>query len=155
MGKRIAIVWLSTFGVSLAALASEQTLCEGAERIVWSCHAGKKTYSVCASSDLSTSTGYMQYRVGTPIKIEFNYPASRVHPSGRFKLNMGPHGASLDFNNSGFSYSVAEEARGLPLVFVDKDEKEIAKIQCRDASGDLLENSTIDLLRKARVFDDR
>lgn len=97
----------------------------------------------------------MQYRVGTSANSEFVYPANHVHPLGKFALNMGPHGASLDFSNSGFSYSIAEEARGLPLIFVNKDQKQIAKVQCRDSAGDLLENSTIDLLKKAKVFDDR
>jgi hypothetical protein len=155
MKKKVAVFFLPAFAISVAVAASGDTLCKSTERIVWSCHAGKKTYSVCASADLTSDAGYMQYRVGASAKSEFVYPASPSHPSGKFALNMGPHGASLDFDNSGFNYSIAEDARGLPLIFVDKNQKEIAKVQCRDSTGDLLENSTIVLLKNARVFDDR
>lgn len=128
------------------------TLCETEEKIVWSCHAGKKTYSVCASPNLSRNVGYMQYRVGNEKKLEFIFPEKREHPLARFKFEMGPHGGSLVFKNSGFDYAIAQDARGWPLIFVDKDGKQLASLQCRDSTGDLIENSTLDLFRKAGIF---
>jgi hypothetical protein len=132
--------------------SAEKTLCEAEEKIVWSCHAGKKTYSVCASPKLSRDVGYMQYRVGSSAKLEFVFPVTREHPLTHFKFDMGPHGGSLDFKNAGFDYSVAQDARGLPIIFVDKNSKQIASVKCKDSTGDLLENSTLELFKDVGIF---
>ena len=96
----------------------------------------------------------MQYRVGREGQLEFVFPKSREHPRARFKFNMGPHGGSLEFENAGFSYSIGEEARGLPVIFVDKNDKQIASVKCKDAAGGLLENSTLKVFKEAGVFEE-
>ena len=49
--------------------SAEETLCEGAEEIAFSCHVGAKTVSVCQTDERS-----IIYRYGTPKKIELSYP---------------------------------------------------------------------------------
>nr|WP_315219466.1 hypothetical protein [uncultured Duganella sp.] len=146
----LALLLLSVTGFVWSA---EKTLCEAEEKLVWSCHASKKTYSVCAAPNLSRDVGYMQYRVGSVGKLEFIFPVTRVHPLTRFKFDMGPHGGSLNFKNAGFDYSIAQDARGLPLIFVDKDGKQMAYLKCKDSTGDLLENSTLELFKEVGIFE--
>ena len=66
-------------------------------------------------------------------------------------MTMGPHGASLEFANGRFRYSIADEARGLPLIFVAKDEQQVAVVHCKDQTSGLLDNATLDLLRAAGI----
>jgi hypothetical protein len=143
---------LSLFILATPSWAAEDTLCEAAEKLVWSCHAAKKTYSVCSSSRLSKDAGYMQYRVGSRSKLEFAFPVTREHPFGRFNFDMGPHGGSLEFKNSGFNYSIAADMRGLPSILVEKDGRQIASVRCKDETGDLLGNDTLDLFRETGIL---
>ena len=80
---------------STSTIAQVQSLCEKNERVVWSCRAGIKYYSLCASGDLSSSSGYMQYRAGRRGAIEFRFPADQQHPRNYFKYRLLPHGAAL------------------------------------------------------------
>ena len=150
MKKNYAAV-LSLLTLTVSAWGAENTLCEATEKVVWSCHAGKKTYSVCASSNLSKAAGYMQYRVGSANKLEFTFPATREHPLGRFDFNMGPHGGSLEFKNSNFNYSIAEDMRGLPSIFVEQDGRQVASVRCKDLEGGLLDNSSLDLFKETGI----
>lgn len=93
----------------------------------------------------------MQYRVGGKDKLEFEFPTFHEPPSRNFNFNEGPHGGSLEFKNSNFNYSITEDARGLPLIFVDKDGKQVASVKCKDLTGGLLENSTLELFKKTGV----
>ena len=154
---------IEKFAFALAALtassaglawAADSTLCEAAEKVVWSCHAAKKTYSVCASPILSKSAGYMQYRVGSVGKLEFSFPATREHPMGHFEFNMLPHGGTLAFKNASIDYTIAEDLKGLPTISVDKDDRQLAVVHCKDQTGDLLDNATLDLFKQTGVSKD-
>src|SRR5688500_5940508 len=52
------------------------TLCAKTERVIFACVLRRpaKIVSVCASKDLTRDTGYVQYRFGSPAKIELEYP---------------------------------------------------------------------------------
>src|SRR6266480_5829555 len=52
------------------------SLCTKDERVVFSCPVKRpaKIVSVCASKDLTSEHGYLQYRFGLPGKIELEFP---------------------------------------------------------------------------------
>ena len=81
----------------LLARSADTGLCASEEKIIFSCAIGKKTLSVCASNDLSSSTGYLQYRFGTSLdKLELIFPQTKDHPLNhfRFTFDYGPKASS-------------------------------------------------------------
>src|SRR6266404_2428089 len=77
---------------SAAAISSESgkpqlnTLCAQDERVIFSCPVKRpaKIVSVCASKDLSSDRGYLQYRFGLPGKVELEYPKDRQGTQRKF-----------------------------------------------------------------------
>jgi hypothetical protein len=98
------------FGFCASAMASP-TLCGADEDIDFSCAAGKKTISVCASKDLAPGHGYIQYRFGSPAKVELTVPADKSSPTPESPLAgsmmfSGGGGAYLRFIAGDFNYVV-------------------------------------------------
>ena len=110
----------------------EPTLCERGERIAWSCRAGRRTISVCASPRISATAGYIQYRIGRPGRLELQHPATRVHPRGRFRYSLAPNGnTSLEFDTGGHTYAVFEALREPEDgVLVMKGDRIVSEITC-------------------------
>jgi hypothetical protein len=136
---------VALFASIAPARAADTTLCQAREKVVWSCHAAKKTYSLCASADLSASKGYLQYRAGSADKLEFTFPATREHPAARFQYAPAPHGGWLSFSNADISYTIYGDALRLPEISIEKDGAHLATVRCKDETGDLLSNATLDL----------
>lgn len=113
------------------------SLCETREQTVWTCRAGARTISICASPDLNETEGYAQYRIGRPGALELEYPAGRVHPRGRFTYTLYPQGnQSLDFRNGGYDYRVFEDLRSPEDgVYVERDGQTISEITCNGGEG--------------------
>ena len=63
------------------------TLCATNERIIFSCPVKRpaKFVSLCASKDLTSESGYVQYRFGLPGKIELEYPKDRTGTQQKFQ----------------------------------------------------------------------
>ena len=130
-------------GFNLAASASAaDTLCSGQEAAVFSCTAGKKIISVCASKDLSRSSGYLQYRFGPKGAPEIQVPEAREHPepsvkSGTLMLSGGG-GAWLRFIKGEYGYVVyTATGKGWGTkegVAVEKAVKLAANIKCKKAA---------------------
>lgn len=111
---------------SYPAERATPTLCGADETPLFSCtvdfnHAvggkllgGKKTVSVCASPDLSSSSGYIKYLFGrSKQNVELTYPTDTQHPGQRFKFFRDGSAKSsveqLSFSNGVFSYIVFVE----------------------------------------------
>lgn len=62
------------------------TLCARDERVIFSCLVKRpaKVVSVCASKELTSEAGYLQYRFGLPGKIELEYPKDRTRTQEKF-----------------------------------------------------------------------
>lgn len=88
---------------ALAQGSSVDSLCVAGEQALFACPIGKKLVSVCASKDLDESKGSMQYRFGTPEKLELVHPEVPAHPSKHFKFQR--------------TYSRVEAAEILELAF--------------------------------------
>jgi hypothetical protein len=65
------------------------SLCTKDERIIFSCPVKRpaKIVSVCASKDLTSDRGYLQYRFGLPGKIELEFPQRSDRDAGEVSLH--------------------------------------------------------------------
>lgn len=118
--------------VRAAADLRPGSLCEMQEQMVWTCQAGRRTISICASNPLNETEGYAQYRIGRPGALEMEYPSTRVHPRGRFVYTTYPQGnQTLDFKNGGYDYRVFEDLRSQDdAVYVERNGEPVSEIIC-------------------------
>ncbi|MDD5227822.1 MAG: hypothetical protein PHN45_12405 [Methylococcales bacterium] len=135
----VALMGLS-YLISFPVLATDSH-CREQENIIFSCSLGKNIVSVCASKDISQTSGYLQYRFGQKNTPELILPAS-IEPShhadiqARTLMFSGGGGAYLRFINGQFNYIVYTAiGKGWGTkdgVAVEKDGKHIANLKCRD-----------------------
>jgi hypothetical protein len=94
------------------------SLCAKDERIIFSCPVKRpaKIVSVCASKDLTSERGYLQYRFGLPGKIELEYPKDRngtqqkFHYKHYFRAQFDL--TEIGFTIDGYEYSVFDDYNG-------------------------------------------
>jgi hypothetical protein len=137
---------LALLASAAPSLAAAATLCTPGEIVVFSCGAGARTASVCASKD----RGAMQYRFGSPDKLELVFPATPGRPAENFKggwmAYSGGGGAFLRFSNGPFEYTIfnatgkwgadggALDVAGVAIV---KGGKEFSNFVCRNVGADV------------------
>lgn len=94
------------------------TLCAKDERVIFSCPVKRpaKIISVCASKDLTSDRGYLQYRFGLPGKIELEYPKDRAGTQQKFHYTHYFRAqfdlTSINFTIDGYEYSVFDDYNG-------------------------------------------
>ncbi len=100
----------SFLSVAIAAMAAQaRSHCAADEEVLFSCRAGAKVLSFCASkSSEVTPPTWIQYRFGRLGKAELVYPAKKVSPVGHFQYSS-EHGGRwvnvyVQFSIDGFSY---------------------------------------------------
>ena len=96
---RLSILGTLLIVVPLFSMAAPGTLCSADEEVIFSCKTKRKMYEICASKDLSATSGYMQYRAGSNGKVEFVYPSHPEAPAGKFHFGLLARGAVLSFQN--------------------------------------------------------
>jgi hypothetical protein len=146
---------------ALSASAAPPTLCLTAEVNVFSCGAGKKVISVCASKDASADQGYIQYRFGSPQKVELTVPASKSVPPAKSAIagNLsfsGGGGAYLRFPTGDYEYIVYTaigkgwgEKDG---VAIEQKGKRRAHVSCTDEP---VSKMGVDFFTKTGLRDDK
>lgn len=83
--KGVCILTMGAIALDAFAGTPEQSyLCKAQETLLFGCNAVSKMISVCASQGFSATTGYVQYRFGTPGNIELSYPEKLSPPNGHF-----------------------------------------------------------------------
>ena len=116
-------VFVSVTNQSAGALSEPKaqppvTLCAKDERIIFSCPVKKpaKIVSICASKDLTSERGYLQYRFGVPGKIELEFPKDRKGTQEKFQYTHYFRAqfdtTSINFTIDGFEYSVFDDYNG-------------------------------------------
>jgi hypothetical protein len=139
---------------SKAATAGQASFCTPQETIVFSCRAGAKLASVCASPDASPTSGHVQYRFGKPDSRE---PPEMILPEGRPVPARAASGASVAFSGGGgawlrfrkepFAYVAYTgigrwgpkgETREKAGVAVERNGKAVANIKCSGPVTSLL-----------------
>lgn len=150
MTDRQSMCWLHLVvclcSVPLTAV-SAKSLCESVEHTLFTCSIGKKAVSVCASKDLSHTSGYMQYRFGRSKQaLELVYPAQQVHPAALFSYDETGYAKSslenLFFVRAQFTYTIYREsaafdANGAGIIVKSADGKSV-RLSCKEenpASG--------------------
>ena len=94
------------------------TLCAKDERVIFSCPVKKpaKIVSICASKDLTSERGYLQYRFGLPGKIELEFPKDRKGTQEKFQYTHYFRAqfdtTSINFTIDGYEYSVFDDYNG-------------------------------------------
>ena len=136
MNKRSFLFFVLIFFVRphyVFAASGVESLCFSDEEVVFSCRSTSgETISLCASSILTGSDGYLQYRFGVVGDIpEFIFPKELNHPREFFLSGTVPYsggGASyLKFNRGDYTYSVFTgigkgwEKEGLVVKKMGKD----------------------------------
>ncbi|WP_198403264.1 hypothetical protein [Acidovorax delafieldii] len=135
--KILSAVCFSLFS-GLCWAGTSISLCSADEIVFLSCSLGHKLLSVCASKDLSSDRGYIEYRFGKQNLIELRYPDKSLPPKQAFTfLALGTGQAvenSLRFRNGEYTYTVYSvggrtfEDHG---VYVRKDNALISRQACR------------------------
>jgi len=98
------------------------TLCAKDERVIFSCPVKRpvkfpaKIASLCASRDLTSDRGYLQYRFGLPGKIELEYPKDRGGTQERFHYTHYFRAqfdlTEIGFTIDGYKYAVFDDYNG-------------------------------------------
>ena len=103
---------------SSAGVPLPNTLCAKQERVIFSCLLRRpaKMVSVCASKDLTSDKGYLQYRFGVPGKIELEFPKDRANTQQQFEYSHYFRArvdlTEINFTVDGVSYSVFDDYQG-------------------------------------------
>ncbi len=117
----------------VSAGSSVANLCFVDEEIVFSCQSTQgETISICSSSSLTASEGYLQYRFGNVGDIpSFIFPKALRHPKDDFFSGSVPYSAGgasyLKFNRGNYTYTVFTgigkdwEKEGLVVKNMGKD----------------------------------
>lgn len=100
-----------------------------------SCTHNKKLYSVCASTSLNETNGYLYYAVTKNGHLEMAFPAKKQHPKGIFTYSMQRRGGELSFTNDGFTYRFYSDVGGNGAIegdsiHIDKGGKKISSFNC-------------------------
>ena len=94
------------------------TLCAKDERVIFSCPIKRplKIVSLCASKDLASDRGYLQYRFGLPAKIELEFPKERTATQQKFQYSHYFRAqvdmTEIGFNINGYQYQITDDYNG-------------------------------------------
>ena len=100
------------------AAVQPNSLCAKDERIIFSCPIKRpaKIVSVCASKDLTSDQGYIQYRFGLPAKVELEFPKERQGSQQKFQYSHYFRArvdlTEISFTSNGYEYQVTDDYNG-------------------------------------------
>ncbi|HEY3104903.1 MAG TPA: hypothetical protein VGJ69_15060 [Pyrinomonadaceae bacterium] len=142
-------ILLGTNGDSASAQKTNlqaNTLCARDERVIFACLLKQpaKIVSVCASKNLTSETGYLQYRFGLPEKIELEFPKDRAGTQQKFEYSHYFRArvdlTEINFTVNGVNYSVFDDyqgeekpafsEQGIAINWPDTGKKEV-RLTCR------------------------
>ncbi|MFJ3368188.1 hypothetical protein [Pseudomonas sp. NPDC086251] len=138
---------LASFSIAGNVYGSDETdivLCSSTEEIYFSCPLPQgKIVSVCGHKNNKPSEGYVQYRYGTPEKIEMIYPQSKIPPKDRFFIVEASEGSVnkdiIKFHNGRYTYIIAQAF--VSYLTVLKDGKLISRKSCGEGGKAFLSRS--------------
>lgn len=108
----------SPTAASQAAGLQAGTLCAKNERVIFSCpiKSPAKIVSLCASKDLTSDRGYLQYRFGLPEKIELEFPKERTGTQQKFQYSHYFRAqvdmTEIGFSINGYQYQITDDYNG-------------------------------------------
>ncbi len=134
--------------LGVGASAHSASLCRQSEGTYFSCSAGSKIVSLCASNPISKDRGYLQYRFGAEAHVELQYPERRAPPHEYFTRYSSAfaHGwvTHINFQSGEFTYAIYNSAFG-------GDEKAGVKVV---KGGKVVSDIRCTMSASARLYDD-
>jgi len=109
------------------------SLCKASEKVLFNCMIASegKMLSVCASNNLTASTGYLQYRYGANANaLDLNHPRSIDKSQAAFRLS----GGVLSFQNGSITYQV--DSSGVKTLWPKAPERN-KTLACSGTTNDL------------------
>lgn len=107
MTRFLQIAFFTLLTACQTTATAQGTLCANDEQIVFSCHLGKKTVSLCRPAGPEKT---LVYRYGTSAKLELVYPDVARHEKGAFtqstKPVFGGGVTSVIFQRGNYEYRV-------------------------------------------------
>ena len=106
------------FAAQSPAALQANTLCAKDERVIFSCPIKRpaKIISLCASKDLTSDRGYIQYRFGLPAKVELEFPKARDGSQQKFQYSHYFRAkvdlTEISFTVNGYEYQVTDDYNG-------------------------------------------
>jgi len=106
------------FAAQSPAALQANSLCAKDERVIFSCPIKRpaKIVSVCASKDLTSDRGYIQYRFGLPAKVELEFPKARDGSQQKFQYSHYFRAkvdlTEISFTVNGYEYQVTDDYNG-------------------------------------------
>jgi hypothetical protein len=150
---RVTLFIYLFIGAVVGIQAETDSHCIKTESVIFSCQIkdSDKIFSLCASKDISDTSGYIQYRFGRLNKVELTFPNDRLHSQKRFLyrhyFRSQVDRVEIAFVNHGEKYTIYSyyegDGEGTPV-----EEKGVrvgnVDLQCKEPSKvdfTLLENS--------------
>lgn len=147
--------------VTLTSSAHAAGLCRPNEATVFNCDIkeSKKIVSICASNDLASDRGYIQYRYGTPNKIDLEFPKDLKNSRSEFGYDeySRPDLSTfvVGFKNGSYRYEISETTEGgeegittRSLLVSSEKGSRGAKLTCLDNAHVVSSISTLDQILK-------
>jgi hypothetical protein len=109
------VIFMLLFAVPVFAVESH---CAHDEQILFSCSikGSQKVLSLCGSRQLTKNKGYIQYRYGSPGRIELEYPSVRAGSQSKFTYShyfrARVDRTEVGFKNGTYDYSVFSDYEG-------------------------------------------
>lgn len=142
--SRVALMAASLLLPCIQAQAqAQESLCLAGEPVVFACHIGSKTVSLCRPSALARE---LTYRFGKPSAVELAYPPAGKRVQAPFTVSTKPLAGggitTVAFRRGQYEYgvySMVGRSDGAPLfedgVIVSRRGKQVAKLVCDDGGA--------------------
>src|SRR5262252_7120021 len=114
----VAGAFTSSTSASQGAALQAGTLCAKEERVIFSCPTKRpaKIVSLCASKDLRSDRGYLQYRFGLAEKVELEFPKERTGTQQKFQYSHYFRAqvdmTEIGFSINGYQYQITDDYNG-------------------------------------------
>ena len=140
MRSAAPLLWI-VLALCASDVLAQTSLCQADEVDFDSCVIERKVASFCASKKITEKSGYLQYRFGTPEKVEMAFPAVRRNPRGLFFRSMSADGREnrISFKNGRYTYisfSIDSPQGASFGMYILKDGKLVSDRSCSEQFSD-------------------
>ncbi|NIF70961.1 hypothetical protein F3J16_12300 [Burkholderia sp. Ap-962] len=111
--------WIGVLeALDVSSVGHAASLCAAGDTVVFNCKLkeNKKLFSLCSSKDLSNRAGFLQFRYGSPGKIELTYPEIKIGSQPHFGYDAYSRADVstfiLGFENGIYRYELSETTEG-------------------------------------------
>lgn len=137
----MAAILIVRGGISLAHAGEHDSLCAENETVYFSCKIehSQNYASICAKDNMSSDSGYVQYRFGRNRDAAFKFPDAKVPPNDLFHIQIINHfrdgiGKHVIFKNGAYTYVVSNAVQP-PEIGIFRDGKLVTTKICEFDGG--------------------